>query len=225
MITVRAPRSQHGSTKTPLAWMSDAACSIASSLRAGIRFSSTLRQIAAYDACVCCAAFSVPVVPDVNSVSTTSLGRTSTSGSSLDAPAAAVVSAISPGGPGSSGIACSSGTDSASAIARSRWSAPYNSTRTRASTSMRVCSSSESRALSGTRFKFALTQAKSTGTLSRLLFSSNPTRARGGTPRDSSVLAKRELSSSTSPNVIVRVPAVSAMRSRWPCAPRTIRSR
>ncbi|MNN85898.1 hypothetical protein D3C81_2032350 [compost metagenome] len=43
-ITVRAPRSQNGSTKTPLAWIIEAACSMASFGVAGSRLSSTLRQ-------------------------------------------------------------------------------------------------------------------------------------------------------------------------------------
>ncbi len=46
-ITVLPPRSQNGSTNTPLAWISEAACNIASSGAAGSRLSSTLRQIAA----------------------------------------------------------------------------------------------------------------------------------------------------------------------------------
>jgi len=63
--TLRPPRSHSGRTNVPLAWISEAACSMASSGPAGNRFMSTFRQIAAYEACVCCAAFSTPVVPEV----------------------------------------------------------------------------------------------------------------------------------------------------------------
>jgi hypothetical protein len=117
-ITVRPPRSQKGSTNTPLAWISEAACSMASSGVAGSRLSSTLRQMAAYEACVCCAAFSVPVVPEVNSVSTTSSCDGVKAGPSAACEAACASRSAAPSSAAPMPMQTSPGTASRNAAAR-----------------------------------------------------------------------------------------------------------
>jgi len=59
------PPSQYGSTKVPLAWISEAACSITESRPGDTRLARTFAVIAAQLAWVWTTALSAPVVPEV----------------------------------------------------------------------------------------------------------------------------------------------------------------
>src|SRR5690606_31619814 len=118
-----------------------------------------------------------------------------------------------------------SGSSAASARARSVRSAPNTTSSHWVSVSMVTCSATESRAFSGTRLIPPFTQAKSSGTLSRLLFSSSPTRRPCPAPSRARACASRLLSSSTSANVISSSPNTTAVRSVCWRAPRMISSR
>ena len=59
------PRIQYGNTNVPLAWISEAACSITESGPGDIRLARTFAVIAAQLAWVWTTALSAPVVPEV----------------------------------------------------------------------------------------------------------------------------------------------------------------
>jgi hypothetical protein len=90
---------------------------------------------------------------------------------------------------------------------------------------MRACSASESREFSGTRLMPSFTQAKSSGTLCRPLFSSSATRVCGAAPAACSACASRLLSWSTSVKVSALSPKTMAVRGPCCSAPRRISSR